>query len=105
MVILGILTVPLLPTYYSSTLRYRLRPRMLRDVSHLDTSTTILGERISFPVGVSPTAVQCMAHYEGEAGTARGLSYYLICSVLILVSYFSLLWCWYLYDTQHLVYY
>ena len=53
--------------------RYRLRPRILRDVSDVDTSTTILGEKITFPVGVAPTAFQCMAHHDGETGSARGL--------------------------------
>ncbi|XP_071962518.1 2-Hydroxyacid oxidase 1-like [Antedon mediterranea] len=52
--------------------RYRLRPKILRDVSNIDLNTTILGERISWPVCLSPTAFHRMADYnEGEVATAR----------------------------------
>jgi len=51
--------------------RYKLRPRFLRDVSTRDASTTILGQRISFPVGIAPTAMQRMAHHDGECATAK----------------------------------
>ena len=44
---------------------------VLRDVSLRDTSTTILGERISFPVMVAPTAFHRMACAEGECAAAR----------------------------------
>lgn len=52
--------------------RYHIVPRVLRDVSDVDMSTTILGHRISFPVCIAPTAMQRMAHPEGEVATARG---------------------------------
>ena len=45
---------------------------MLRDVSKRDISTTILGEKISMPLGVSPTAFQRMAHPDGECGNVKG---------------------------------
>ena len=51
--------------------RYRLRPRVLVDVSGTDPSTTVLGTRISMPVIVAPTALQRMAHADGEPGAAR----------------------------------
>ncbi|XP_023289079.1 peroxisomal (S)-2-hydroxy-acid oxidase GLO3-like [Orussus abietinus] len=51
--------------------KYRIRPRVLRDVSKRDISTTVLGEKIAMPVGVSPTAMQRMAHPEGECANAR----------------------------------
>ncbi|XP_038051623.1 hydroxyacid oxidase 1-like [Patiria miniata] len=54
--------------------RYRLRPRCLRDVSQRDTSTSILGHRLSFPVGVSPTACHASVHRDGEVATAKGVS-------------------------------
>lgn len=54
------------------TPRIRLRPRILRDVSVSDTRTTILGNEISFPVGIAPTAFHCLAWHEGELATARG---------------------------------
>ena len=52
--------------------RYRFRPRFLRDVSKIDTATSILGEEISFPVCVAPTAMHGMAHPDGEVATASG---------------------------------
>ncbi|XP_038051622.1 hydroxyacid oxidase 1-like [Patiria miniata] len=54
--------------------RYRLRPRCLRDVSQRDTSTSILGHRLSFPVGVSPTCCHVFAHRDAEVATAKGVS-------------------------------
>ncbi|MEY3479569.1 MAG: hypothetical protein RIQ71_344 [Verrucomicrobiota bacterium] len=44
---------------------------VLRDVSARDTSTTVLGEKISFPVMVAPTAFHRMACADGECAAAR----------------------------------
>ena len=55
--------------------RYRLRPRMLRDVSNVDMRTRILGEEVASPVCVAATAMQRMAHEDGELATARGEDY------------------------------
>ena len=51
--------------------RYRLRPRVLVDVSATSAATTVLGTEISMPVLVAPTAFHRMLHPDGEAGTAR----------------------------------
>ena len=51
--------------------RYRLRPRVLVDVSGVDTSTTVFGRSISFPLSVSPAGLQAMAHPDGEAASSR----------------------------------
>ncbi|XP_076384022.1 hydroxyacid oxidase [Megalopta genalis] len=51
--------------------KYRIRPRFLKDVSKRDLSTTILGEKISMPLGVAPSAMQRMAHPDGELANAR----------------------------------
>ncbi|EFN83996.1 Hydroxyacid oxidase 1 [Harpegnathos saltator] len=51
--------------------RYRIRPRFLRDVSKRDISTTVLGQKVSMPLGVAPTAMQRMAHPDGECASAR----------------------------------
>lgn len=51
--------------------KFRIRPRFLRDVSKRDTSTTVLGQRVSMPLGVAPTAMQRMAHPDGECANAR----------------------------------
>ena len=55
-----------------SMYRYRLRPRVLQDVSVIDTATDILGEKISFPVCLGATSMHKMAHSDGELATARG---------------------------------
>jgi 4-hydroxymandelate oxidase len=50
----------------------RLRPRVLRDVSSVDTSLDLLGSRLATPVLVGPTALHALAHPEGETATAQG---------------------------------
>lgn len=52
--------------------RWKLYPRVLRDVSVMDLSTTVLGQRVTVPVCVAATAMQRMAHPHGETATARG---------------------------------
>ena len=47
------------------------RPRVLRDVSAVDTSTQILGAFSALPVGLAPTGFTRMMHHEGEAAAAR----------------------------------
>lgn len=49
-----------------------LRPRYLRDISHRDISTTVLGEEISLPVMIAPAGSHMLAHPDGEVATARG---------------------------------
>jgi isopentenyl diphosphate isomerase/L-lactate dehydrogenase-like FMN-dependent dehydrogenase len=51
--------------------RLKLRPRVLVDVSSVSTGTTVLGTPVSMPLLVAPTAIQKLAHAEGEAGMAR----------------------------------
>ena len=52
--------------------RLRLRPRVLRDVTAVDPSTTVLGAHVSAPVLVAPMAMQRFACDDGELATARG---------------------------------
>jgi 4-hydroxymandelate oxidase len=52
--------------------RYRLRPRVLCDVTSVDTSVELLGQRLRTPVLVAPTAFHQGAHPDGEVATARG---------------------------------
>ncbi|KAL2652075.1 hypothetical protein R1flu_020203 [Riccia fluitans] len=54
--------------------RIRFRPRILIDVTNVDTSTTVLGHKISMPIMVAPTAMQRMAHPDGELATARAVA-------------------------------
>lgn len=51
--------------------KYRIRPRVLRNVSNVDTTVNIFGHKNSVPLGVAPTAMQGLAHSDGELGTAR----------------------------------
>jgi len=51
--------------------RWRLRPRVLVDVTSIDTSTTWLGQRVAFPVGIAPMAFQHFAHADAEMATAN----------------------------------
>jgi isopentenyl diphosphate isomerase/L-lactate dehydrogenase-like FMN-dependent dehydrogenase len=48
-----------------------LRPRMLVDISQPDLSTTVLGQRIAFPILLDPAGGHGRAHSEGELATAR----------------------------------
>ncbi|XP_039684903.1 (S)-2-hydroxy-acid oxidase GLO1 [Medicago truncatula] len=54
--------------------RILFRPRILRDVSKIDLTTTVLGLKISMPIMIAPTAGQKLAHPEGEYATARAAS-------------------------------
>jgi len=51
--------------------RWRLRPRMLVDVSAVSLETTLLGTPVSMPLGVAPFAMQRLIDEEGEVSTAR----------------------------------
>ncbi|KOM43321.1 hypothetical protein LR48_Vigan05g092500 [Vigna angularis] len=54
--------------------RILFRPRILVDVSRIDLTATILGFKVSMPIMIAPTAMQKMAHPEGEFATARAAS-------------------------------
>ena len=51
--------------------RWMLRPRFLRGAGEPDTSTSVLGAPLSFPVLVAPWAYQDLAHADAEAATRR----------------------------------
>ncbi|KAL1624907.1 hypothetical protein SLS54_003631 [Diplodia seriata] len=73
----------------SAYAKYRIRPRVLRDISRIDTSCPVLAPsttstststtptpttstfRNAIPLGVAPTAMQRLAHPSGEIATAR----------------------------------
>ena len=46
-------------------------PRCLVDVSSIDMSTTVFGERIEWPFFCAPTALSRLFHYEGERAVVR----------------------------------
>lgn len=45
---------------------------MLRNVAEIDLSTSVLGQKVSMPICVGATAMQRMAHVDGELATVRG---------------------------------
>ena len=51
--------------------KHRLLPRVLVDVSAVSPATTVLGTPIDLPVIVAPTALQRLAHPDGEPAMAR----------------------------------
>ena len=51
--------------------RLEFRPNVLRDVSKLDTSTTLLGMHISMPLILAPTGYTRLTHSQGELSVAR----------------------------------
>ncbi|KAL1864152.1 hypothetical protein VTK73DRAFT_6150 [Phialemonium thermophilum] len=51
--------------------RYKIRQRVLRDVSSIDSQKQAFGSTMSFPLAVAPSGMQCLAHPEGEQATAR----------------------------------
>ncbi|KAM7296706.1 hydroxyacid oxidase 1 [Ixodes scapularis] len=53
-------------------LRLRLLPRILRDVSQRRLEVTLLGDqKVSMPVGLSPSSLHKLWHPDGEIATAR----------------------------------
>ena len=52
-------------------LKFQLRPRRLVDVSKIDMSTEILGQRYQTPIIIDPTGGHKAYHPDGEAGVAR----------------------------------
>lgn len=52
--------------------RWKIVPRMLRDVSERDLSGSLLGTAMSAPVLLAPVGVQSIVHPEAELGAARG---------------------------------
>ncbi|KAI1629221.1 (S)-2-hydroxy-acid oxidase [Exophiala viscosa] len=51
--------------------RYKIRPRVLIDMSNLDSTTNMFGTKISLPLGFAPAAAHKLAHPDGEAATSR----------------------------------
>lgn len=47
------------------------RPRVMRDVTNVDTSTSILGHRVNVPLFICPTGLARMINPEGEKALGR----------------------------------
>jgi 4-hydroxymandelate oxidase len=52
--------------------RIRLKPRVLVDVSKLDTRVNLFGQEHAFPILLAPAAAQILMHVDGELATTRG---------------------------------
>ncbi|XP_067626556.1 uncharacterized protein [Eurosta solidaginis] len=50
--------------------KIRIRPRCLRDVSNIDIRCNVMGIDLKWPLGISPTAMQKLAHSDGEGANA-----------------------------------
>lgn len=61
--------------------RLRIRPQVLCGISEVNLSTTVLGDKVTLPIGIAPTATQKLAHPDGEQATAKGNI--LICKLLM----------------------
>ncbi|KAH3105518.1 hypothetical protein KXX00_004113 [Aspergillus fumigatus] len=70
--------------------RYKILPRVLRNVDNVDTTTEILGTKVSLPFGFSPAASQKLAHPDGELAASRAAAKYGICMGLSSYSNYSL---------------
>ena len=53
--------------------RITLRPRVLRDVSAIDTTAHLLGHKLRVPLFTSPTAMAGLVHTEGEMAVGRAV--------------------------------
>jgi L-lactate dehydrogenase (cytochrome) len=70
--------------------RRRIVPRMLRDVSMRDLSTTVLGTAMPAPLLLAPIGVQAILDEEGELATARAAAALGVPMIASTASHFSL---------------
>jgi len=47
------------------------KPRVLRDMANIDTSTSLFGRRLDFPLVLAPTGFTRIAHSEGELAVVK----------------------------------
>lgn len=66
--------------------QFCLKPRLMRDVSKLDTSLYVFGDRLASPIGLAPTAMHKLAHPDGELATIRACH---ASNTLMILSLFS----------------
>ncbi|HEU5105269.1 MAG TPA: alpha-hydroxy-acid oxidizing protein [Solirubrobacterales bacterium] len=70
--------------------RHRIVPRMLRDVSERDLTTTVLGTSMPAPLLLAPIGVQKVVHEDGELATARAAAAVGVPMIASTASHFSL---------------
>jgi lactate 2-monooxygenase len=62
--------------------RWEIVPRMLRDVSERDLSTTVLGTSMPAPVLLAPIGVQSIVHSDAELAVARAATMHGLAAIL-----------------------
>jgi 4-hydroxymandelate oxidase len=50
----------------------KLKPTVLNDVASLDTSISLFGQKLAYPILIAPSAFHRIMHPEGELATAKG---------------------------------
>ena len=60
-----------------------MKPRMMVDISQRDLSTTVLGQRISFPLMLDPAGNHGSAHEDAELASVRAAMF---CSIRLLIT-------------------
>lgn len=66
------LAQPTFSQLFMFSFRIKIRPRFLRDVSDRSMRCNIFDLSLDMPIGIAPTAMQKMAHPDGEIATAKG---------------------------------
>ena len=61
----------LLRRQYDAWDRVEFNPRVMRDVSKVETGTTVLGQQIALPLVIAPTGFNRLVHTEGERAVVR----------------------------------
>ncbi|NOU85443.1 alpha-hydroxy-acid oxidizing protein [Paenibacillus sp. LMG 31460] len=70
--------------------RWRIVPRILRDVADRDLSVKLFGQTFPFPIGLAPIGRQAMFHVQGEVASARATAILGIPFIQSMVSTYSL---------------
>ena len=71
--------------------RFRLKPSLMQPcVNDIDVTTTILGQEVSSPLGIAPTAFHKLLCPGGELGTAKAASNCKVCYIEGLASQSSM---------------
>lgn len=69
--------------------RWRIRPKFLRDVSRRNLHTTLLGQEVNVPIGISPSGILGLVHPDGEIALAKSACKRGVCMTLSSHSNFS----------------